>query len=143
MSELLIPSLTNPSEEPDDKLIASLVGKNYVLWRLILEHAETSYSDVSGNWNYYKDGKQWLFKFVRKKKTLFWAGIFNSTFRITFYFGDKAESEVLASDLPLDIREGFKTAKRFGSIRPISIVLSEKSDVENIFKLIFLKNRIK
>ncbi|HUX96342.1 MAG TPA: DUF3788 family protein [Bacteroidales bacterium] len=143
MSELLKPTLADPTKEPDDELIASLVGKKIDLWRLILKHAENSYNDVSGRWNYYKDGKQWLFKFVRKKKTLFWAGIFNNTFRITFYFGDKAESNVLSSDLPSEIREGFKTARRFGSIRPISIVLSEQSDVENVYKLIEMKNRIR
>lgn len=143
MAELLNPELRDPAKEPDDEFIASLVGNKIDLWKLIITHAEKSYDDVSGSWNYYKDGKQWLFKFVRKKKTLFWAGIFNNTFRITFYFGDKAESTFLSSDIPAEIKEEFKTARHFGSIRPVSIELSGQSDVENIYKLIDLKIKIK
>ncbi len=143
MTEILKPDLADPAREPDDQLIASLVGNKIDLWKLVISHAEKSFNDVSGSWNYYKDGKQWLFKFVWKKKTLFWAGIFNNTLRITFYFGDKAESTVLSSDIPSEIKEGFRNARHFGSIRPVSIELSEQSDVENIYKLIDLKARIK
>ena len=143
MSELLNPGFTDPEQKPDDRIIASMVGKNMDLWILILKLAEESNDDVSGSWNYYKDGRQWLFKFVRKKKTLFWAGIFNNTFIITFYFGDKAEKEVLSGDIPAEIKEGFKTARRFGSIRPVSIPLNEYSDVETVLKLISLKRSIR
>jgi len=64
--------------------------------------------NISGNWNYYNDGKQWLFKLVQKKKTVFWAGILSDTFRVTFYFGDKAESLIEASELPSNIKNNFK-----------------------------------
>jgi predicted acyltransferase (DUF342 family) len=58
---------------------------------------------------------------------------------ITFYFGDKAESLVLDSDLPETMKDGFRNAKRFGSIRPVSVLLAEQKDVENVIKLINLK----
>jgi hypothetical protein len=80
---------------------------------------------------------------VQKKKTIFWAGILQDTFRITFYFGDKAESVIETSDLPSAIKDGFKTAKKYGAIRPISIKVFEYSDVENVLKLIVIKQKIK
>lgn len=124
---------------PDDEVIESIVGRKIDLWKSVLKHADENYKDVSGSWNYYKDGKQWLFKFVQKKKTLFWAAVIEKSVIITFYFGDKAESLVLDSDLPEPMKDGFRNAKRFGSIRPVSVVLSEQEDVENIIKLISLK----
>jgi hypothetical protein len=139
MSELSKPQFTDPSVKPDDEIIESIVGRRIDLWKSVLSHTEENYKDVSGSWNYYKDGKQWLFKFVQKKKTLFWAAVFEKTFRITFYFGDKAESLVLDSDLPETMKDEFRNAKRFGSIRPVSVVLREKKDVENVLKLISLK----
>jgi len=143
MSELLDPRLTDPAIKPDDELIGSLIGKKLDLWKSILVHAESGYKDASGSWNYYKDGKQWLFKFVQKKKTLFWASVFEKSFRITFYFGDKAESVILGSDIPESVKEGFTNAKRFGAIRPITVVVSGKKDVENVFKLISIKSKLK
>jgi len=139
MSEISKAQFTDPSVMPDNEIIASIVGRKMDLWREVLSHAESNYKDVSGSWNYYKDGKQWLFKFVQKKKTLFWAAVFEKSFWITFYFGDKAESIVLDSDIPETMKEGFRNAKRFGSIRPVTVVLSEHSDVENVIKLISLK----
>ena len=48
---------------------------------------------------------------IRKKKTLFWIGILQDTFRITFYFGDKAEPLIENSDLPATMKEDFKNGK--------------------------------
>jgi hypothetical protein len=143
MSELLEPQLTDPAIKPDDELIESLVGKKIVFWNEILTHTETSYKDVSGSWNYYKDGKQWLFKCVQKKKTLFWAAVYEKSFRITFYFGDKAEPVIFDSEIPESMKEGFRNARRFGAIRPISVVVSEQKDVENVIKLVSIKIKIK
>jgi len=143
MSELSKAQFTDPSIMPDDEIIASIVGKKTELWKSVLKHAENNYKDVSGSWNYYKDGKQWLFKFIQKKKTLFWAAVFDKSFIITFYFGDKAESLVLGSDIPEEMKDGFRNAKRYGSIRPVSVELSEQKDVENIIKLIAIKIKIK
>ncbi|MBK9389995.1 MAG: DUF3788 family protein [Bacteroidetes bacterium] len=124
MSELLDPRLTDPAIRPDDELIESLIGKKIIFWKAIQTHTEASYKDVSGDWNYYKDGKQWLFKCVQKKKTLFWAALFGKSFRITFYFGDQAEQILVGSDIPEPMKEGFINAKRFGAIRPITVVIS-------------------
>lgn len=102
-----------------------------------------NYPDSSGSWNYYNDGKQWLFKYVHKKKTIFWSGILTDTFRITFYLGNKAETIIEKSDLPHDIKEEFKTAKRYGLIRPVSFIVRDKADVDNVLKMIDLKSKIK
>ncbi len=141
MSELSKAQFTDPSIMPDDEIIASVVGSRMDLWKSLLRHAESNYKDVSGSWNYYKDGKQWLFKFVQKKKTLFWAAVFEKSFRITFYFGDKAEALVFCSDIPEEMKDEFRNARRFGSIRPVSVILSEQKDVENVKKLIGVKIR--
>lgn len=128
---------------PTDDYIFSILGNRKELWQSIITYAIENIKNTSGTWNYYNDGKQWLFKMVQKKKTIFWGGILQDTFRITFYFGDKAEPIIEASDLPTDIKSGFKNAKKYGAIRPVSIKVFEHSDVENVLKLIVIKNKIK
>ena len=98
-----------------------------------------NFRDSSGEWNYYNDGKRWLFKMIRKKKTIFWIGILEDTFRVTFYFGDKAEPIIEQSDLPESIKTNFKNAKRFNTTRGISIDMTNKDDVINAIKLIELR----
>jgi hypothetical protein len=128
---------------PTDDYLFSLLGEKRLLWQRIIKYASENYSDVSGSWNYYNDGKQWLFKLVRKKKTIYWGGILKDTFIITFYFGDKAEPIIETSDLPQVIKDGFKTGKRYGAIRGVSIKVFNDSDVDNVLKLILIKNKIK
>jgi hypothetical protein len=135
--------LSDKSVVPTDDYIFSLIGDNKTHWIRIMSYAKENYKDISGSWNYYNDGKQWLFKLVQKKKTIFWGGILKDTFRITFYFGDKAESLIDGSDLPQMMKDEFKTARRYGLIRAITIRVFNSSDVDNILKLIEIKYKVR
>ena len=135
--------LSDKSVIPDDEYIFSLIGNNKVHWKRIMDHLSENYQDTSGSWNYYNDGKQWLFKMVHKKKTIFWSGITDNTFRITFYFGNKAEEIIENSDLPRNVRDEFKTAKRYGQIRPVTFLINSETDVDNVLKLIAIKSKMK
>lgn len=128
---------------PTDEYILSLLKEKSVLWQEIMSYAADNYKDISGAWNYYNDGKQWLYKLTQKKKTIFWGAMHKDTFRITFYFGDKVEPLLENSELPLKIKEDFKVSKRYGSIRSISQKIFSASDVENVKKLIAIKIKLK
>ena len=143
MSENEIPGLNDKNIIPTDELIYTIIGHNKVFWQRIMAYAFEHYTNISGSWNYYNDGKRWLFKLVHKKKTLFWAGILSDTFRITFWFGDKADPFIDAAVLPPAIKDEFRSARKYGSGRPVSIVIREQSDVDNVITLISLKYKIK
>jgi hypothetical protein len=135
--------LSNKSVVPTDDFIFSIIGERKVHWLRIMNYLSENYPDASGSWNYYNDGKQWLFKYVRKKKTIFWASLLIDTFRITFYLGNKAEPVIENSDLPKSVKEEFKTAKRYGLIRPVTFIIRNEEDVDNVLKMIVLKIKLK
>ena len=135
--------LTDKLIYPTDDYIFSIIGDKKIFWQNIMNHMTDNYKDSSGEWNFYNDGKRWLFKMIHKKKTIFWAAILTDTFRITFYFGNKAEPVIDGSDLPQTIKDGFRTAKRYGLIRPVSFKIMNNTDVENVLKLIAIKHKIK
>jgi hypothetical protein len=143
MSESDLFVLSDKDKKPDDTLIFSIIGTKKQYWNEVMNHLKENYNESSGDWNYYNDGKQWLFKMTQKKKTVFWAGLLKESFRITFYFGDKAESVIDASDLPQSVKDGFKTGKRYGKIRAISLKVSDASDIDIIKKLVAIKVKLK
>jgi hypothetical protein len=143
MAEPVNMILTDKDIYPTDEYISSLIGEKMLLWQSIMAHMSENYKDSAGEWKFYNDGKRWLFKMVLKKKTVFWAGLTDDTFRITFYFGNKADSIIENSDLPQDVKDGFKTAQRYGQIRPVTFTIINNSDVENVYKMIALKSKIK
>jgi hypothetical protein len=135
--------LKDQSVIPTDDLIFSVIGENKIYWQKLMEHVGTRYPDAEGHWNYYNDGKSWLFKMVLRKKTLFWIGIHQKNFRTTFYFGDKAEPLIERSDLPESIKNNFKNGKRYGKIRAITMIVNTDADVANILILLAIRATIK
>jgi hypothetical protein len=143
MAEKEILALSDKQIIPTDEYIFSIIGEKKILWQGIMKYVADNHLDASGTWNYYNDGKQWLFKMVRKKKTIFWATILENTFKITFYFGDKAEPIIVNSDLPKTVKDNFLNGKRYGKIRAISLKMNDLSDVEIVKKVIQIRNNIK
>jgi len=128
---------------PNDDLIFSIIGERKSLLKSIMSYMQDNYKESVGEWNYYNDGKRWLFKMLWKKKTLFWIGILEDTFRVTFWFPDRAEQLINNSDLPQILKDEFRNAKKYGSTRGLSIKMADSWDVENAIKLIEIKSRIK
>jgi hypothetical protein len=129
--------------KPTEELVFSIIKEKKNLWHDLMNNVHENYPASSGDWHYYNDGKQWLFKMVLKKKTLFWLSLFKDTFRITFYFGDKALPVIEESNLPESIKNDFKTGKKYGAIRGITVLVNDESDVASIQKLIDIKSKMK
>jgi hypothetical protein len=143
MSEIEKLVLSDKNVFPDDKILLSILSDKMKLWEKLLTEISIRYKSAEGIWNYYKDGQNWLFKMVLKKKTLFWGAVHADSFRITFYFGDKAEPVLNESNLPQTIKDNFKTAKRYGAIRAISTKVMNKGDLDIVFLLADIKSKLK
>jgi len=135
--------LKDKSVYPDDELVFSIIGNNSVYWKKLLADIREAYPSSEEVWNYYNDGKNWLFRVLLKKKTLFWIGVLEDTFRITFYFGDKAEPVIEKSNLPEEIKASFKSGKRYGKIRAISIKVNCQEDIDNALVVARIKSSMK
>ena len=135
--------LTDPKVQPTEELIFSIIGENSTYWEQLIEYLYENHSDITEEWRFYNDGKSWLYRALRKKKTLYWIGVIKDTFRISFWFGDKAEPVLEASTLPDSLKEEFRNAKRYAHSRAISIEMHSEADLENVIRLIELKAKMK
>lgn len=135
--------LTDPNVQPTEELIFSIIGENSVYWEQLIEYLYENHFDITEEWRFYNDGKSWLYRTLRKKKTLYWAGIIKDTFRISFWFGDKAEPVIETSTLPENMKEQFRNAKRYAHSRAVSIEVRSPEDFENVVKLLELKVKLK
>ena len=135
--------LSDRSIVPSEEYLLSRTGDKMILWNKVTSFVSENYRDISGVWNYYNDGKQWLHKLSQKKKTIFWAAVVDSTFRISLYFTDKAAPLIEESDLPTEIKENFNTARKSGLIKAATVKLNELSDVANVLILVKIKMQLK
>lgn len=135
--------LNDQSVLPTDEIIFSMIGDKELLWKQTLAYLYDNSKDISEEWKYYKDGKSWFFRTLKKKKTFFWIRVLKDTFKIAFWFADKFEPMILQSDLPDDIKAAYQNANRFGQSRCINIEMTDSSDFETVKKLIDLKLKAK
>jgi len=135
--------LTDPNIQPTDELIFSIIGENSVYWEKLVDYLYDNHFDITEEWRFYNDGKSWLYKAVRKKQTLYWIGIIKDTFRVTFWFGEKAQSLIEGSTLPDKVKEEFRNAKRYGQLRAVFVEVRSEDDYNNVVTLVELKAKMK
>ena len=137
------PCLKDKNEYPDDEVLGRYLGKVKNTWDLFMDFLKESYPAFSGEWRYYNDGKSWLYKLTKKKKTVSWISVYHNKFKTTFYFPDKAEELIKASKLKKEYIEKFVNGKRYGKIRGITIEIKKPTDLSSTKKLIKIKEQIK
>lgn len=137
------PILTDKEQFPTEEIIFSYIGKSRIHWEAIFGYIHTNYPEIISEWRYYNDGKSWLLKSTKKLKTIFWLSVLQDSFRITFYFGDKAEPVILAGTISASLKDSFQNGKKYGKIRAITVRVENEEDVENVKSLIEIKLKIK
>jgi len=134
--------LTDRFTMPTDELIFSIIGDKKIFWQRILSYLHDNHTDISEVWRFYDDGKSWLFRTLKKKKTIFWIGILDGTFRVSFYLADKATPLIVQSALPEKIKKEFLNTAG-NKFRSITIKMNDADDAENVIKLIEIKFKLK
>ena len=122
------PVLGDPDVYPTDAVLASHLGRAKAAFDALFDRNHSEHPDFEESWKYYNDGKSWLLKVSKKKKTLFWLSVGEGFFRATFYLGSKAEDAVLGSSLPDELKEQYRETsdKKFHGI---TLLVKAKKDL--------------
>jgi hypothetical protein len=135
--------LTDEKIFPTEEVLSSHLGKAYPLWQSFFTDMHAAHPECAEEWRYYNDGKSWLMKITRKKKTVVWLAVYSGMFRITAYFTDKARAAVIASTLSEACKEQFLKGKKIGKLVGITVTFKKKADVKDGLALIALKASMK
>ncbi|MBN1362251.1 MAG: DUF3788 family protein [Sedimentisphaerales bacterium] len=135
--------LNNSNEYPDDEVLSHYLGNVKNIWDSFLALLQESYPSFSGEWRYYRDGKSWLYKVTKKKKTICWVSVWTQAFKVAFYFPDRAETLIVASKLKRGYVDQFVGSRRYGKIRGVTVTARKSTDLNAIRKLIDIKEQVK
>ncbi|MFC1555520.1 DUF3788 family protein [candidate division KSB1 bacterium] len=137
------PCLKDENEYPDDEVLERYLGEVKETWDFFIDFISKDYPAFSGEWRYYNDGKNWLHKITKKKKTICWVSVFHDKFKTTFYFSDKAEQLILESKLEKSFIDQFIHGKRYGKIRGLTVEIKNPLDINTTKILIEIKEQLK
>jgi len=135
--------LSDEGQFPTEDIIFSHIAESKTIWKELFKNIHEIHPEFAEQWRYYNDGKSWLLKITKKAKTIFWLTVIKDAFRVTFYFGDKAETEIIKSNISEPLKEQYLTGKRFGKIRSVSLIVTNDKDIRDILSLAEIKLKIK
>jgi len=129
--------LRDPNIKPDNDNISKCLNTSYNTYNKFIE--ELKKIDVSLlEWRYYNDGKSWLskgeYKWVtsrgtNKVKSIFWLSIWDGFFKLSFYFSNGMQEELLKIPVSDETKELIKNSNPMGkTMRFIPLVLDIYND---------------
>jgi len=81
------PELRDPDVYPDDAVLEAVLGRSFKAYTALRETAAGM--GLSLDWKFYNDGKAWLCRISRKKKTAAWMSAWKGFFKATVYFSGR------------------------------------------------------
>lgn len=127
------------SVQPDARRLAHVLGKSATFWAAIKYYILQKHGNFVEEWKFYNAKSGWTLKALLKKRNLFFFVPLQGSFRMAFVFGDRAASAVEKSDLPEDIKNELRNARKYAEGRGLRIEVKSRKDVEHIKKLINIK----
>lgn len=125
--------------KPDEVLIREKLNQAYPALLELRKTVENVVGETVEEWKFYGPKNGWGLKTFLKKRNLFFLGIYEGFFRITFVFGERAVSKILESDIRESLKKELSEARKYAEGRGLSITMKDNSYIEDIRKLVQLK----
>jgi hypothetical protein len=129
------PLLNDPGEFPDDAVLARYLGRAKAAWDSFAAGVGEALPDASLEWHYYNDGKAWLCKVTRKKKTVCWVSVWDKFFKTTFYFTAKNDLDIEGLPIASGLKDAYRAHKPIGALKPLTVEVKNKKALDAVFVL--------
>lgn len=127
------------SVKPDNILLVKAIGDTAKFWEAIKKHITDTHGACVEEWKFYGAKYGWTLKVLLKKRNLFFFTPLRGYFRAAFVFGDRAVTAVEKSDLPTDLIETLRNARKYAEGRGIRVEVRSLKDVESVIRLVDIK----
>ena len=131
--------LNNPDVEPSEEVLQKEFGEWYPVYQVFIRTIQAEPFSLSPEWRYYKDGKAWLCKISRKKKTVVWLSAWEEHFKLGFYFTEKSGAGIPSLDVSSSLKENYASSKPIGRLKPLVAEVNEASRLADIYTLLEYK----
>lgn len=136
------PILKDPSEFPTiENLAKHLSPEDLKLYQQLLEEIhKQSYQE---DWNYYKDGNNWLSKILFKKKNLGWISVWETGIKVSVFFADRVWPQLVANELFSKLEACSAEIDKTGKLNAVLVPIKDEASLQTAVELVQLKKTIK
>lgn len=128
---------------PTKEILDNVLNDSYPSFESLMETVTDTEYGLTYQWNFYKDGKSWLCKVSNKKKTVFWASVWDGYFKISFFFTEKHLEKISTLNINEKIKEDFFKEKPIGRLLPMIFNIYQKNQLSDLLTVIEFKKNLK
>jgi len=127
----------NPEVSPTEENLKKVLGDSFSVYKLLLDTIHSN--DLSYEWRYYKDGKSWLCKVQKKKKTIFWLSVWKDYFEAVFYIQENHVENIYSLSLSKEQLKKIVETENVGKLKPCIFEMRSQEKFNNFIKVMNYK----
>jgi hypothetical protein len=122
---------------PDESVLSEILGQSYNAYRDLIKLFDKL--EMNYEWRYYRDGKVWLCKVQKKKKTIVWMSAWRGYMQATIYFPLRFLDSVLSLNITEESKEKITNTKDVGKSKPCIFEIRSKEVLVDFEKVMNFK----
>jgi len=122
---------------PDEKVLQGILGKSYKAYASLIELFNNN--EMVHEWRYYRDGKAWLCKVQKKKRTIVWMSAWKGYMQAAIYFPQKYMQKLSDLDISDEVKNKIRATKNVGKSKPCIFEIRDRKILKDLEKVMMLK----
>ena len=127
--------LTDENIFPDESVLKKILGRSYNAYLELLKLYDNN--NLLYEWRYYRDGKAWLCKVQKKKRTIVWMSAWKGYMQATIYFPERYIEDIYKLSITDDMKNRIMKTKNVGKSKPCIFEIRNKAvstDFNNVMQ---------
>ncbi|OPY23181.1 MAG: hypothetical protein A4E26_00957 [Methanobacterium sp. PtaU1.Bin097] len=126
---------------PDEKVLEEILGPSFEAYQNLLKLFDEN--NLEYTWRYYKDGKAWLCKVQKKRRTIVWMSAWKGYMQAIIYIPGKYVEDIYSLDISEGIKAKIKQTKNVGKSMPCIFEVRDNDVFEDFNKVMQFKIKAK
>jgi hypothetical protein len=129
--------LTDQNIYPDESVLKKVLGRSYNAYLELIKLFGDN--DLIYEWRYYRDGKAWLCKVQKKKRTIVWMSAWKGYMKATVYFPERYFADIYKLNISNETKNRIKKTKNVGKSKPCTFEIKNKKVLKDLDKVMKFK----
>ena len=122
---------------PDSHVLQTVLSDSYNAYLHLTELFDKH--EMTFEWRYYHDGKAWLCKVQKKKRTIIWMSAWKGYIQASIYFPQKHIDKVYELNISETQKNKIRLTKDVGRLKPCIFEIRDQQIINDFEKVVHLK----
>ena len=118
-------------------MLKNVLGPSFGAYEALLELF--AQNGMTAEWRYYNDGKAWLCKVQRKKRTIVWMSAWKGFMKAVIYFPERYLTDIYGLDISDGSKDRFRNTKHVGKSKPCIFEIKDREILGDVSQVVQFK----